>query len=127
MNTNPINLSELVERYISYRQALGERFINNAFILRAFARSMGPQSTIGDVRADQVSAFLAGAGSLTNTWHIKYGVLRDSTTLRKRAVMWTTFRCLTNFPSVDRRWSPTSTLTKSCGAYSTQLAATSAE
>ena len=76
MNTNPVNLSELIERYISYRQALGERFVSNAFILRAFARSIGPQSTIAHVRADQVSAFLAGSGPLTNTWHIKYGVLK---------------------------------------------------
>ena len=76
MNTKPVDLSELVERYISYRQALGERFVSSAFILRAFARSMGPQLTIRDVRADQVSAFLAGAGSQTNTWHTKYVALR---------------------------------------------------
>jgi integrase len=76
MNTNPVNLSELVERYISYRQALGERFVSSAFILRAFARSTGPQLAIGDVKADQVSAFLSGVGSQTNTWHIKYGALK---------------------------------------------------
>ena len=75
MNTNAVTLSELIERYISYRQTLGESFVSNAFILRAFARSVGPQLTVGDVRADQVSAFLAGLGPQTNTWHIKYGAL----------------------------------------------------
>lgn len=76
MKPNPANLSELIERYISYRQALGERFVTSASILRAFARSIGPQAATGDVRADQVSAFLAGAGPLTNTWYIKYGALK---------------------------------------------------
>ncbi len=72
---NPLNLSDLVERYISYRQSLGERFYSNAFILRAFARSLGSQGKVGDVRAEQITAFLNGTGSLTNTWHYKYGAL----------------------------------------------------
>ena len=76
MNTTSVNLSELVERYITYRQALGEGFVSSAFILRAFARSTEPQLAVGDVREDQVSAFLAGAGSQTNTWHSKYGALK---------------------------------------------------
>lgn len=105
MNTPPVNLSELVERYISYRQALGERFVSSAFILRAFARSTGPQLTIGDVRQDQVSAFLAGEGSQTPRQTLgtsSTGRSKGSTTLRKRGGMWTTFRCPSSCPSVDR-------------------------
>ena len=36
-----MNLHELIERYIAYRQTLGERFKTNASILRAFGRAIG--------------------------------------------------------------------------------------
>ena len=40
-----MNLEQLIERYISYRQSLGERFSGSAFILRAFSRFMGSGSS----------------------------------------------------------------------------------
>jgi integrase/recombinase XerD len=70
-----MNLQQLIERYISYRQALGERFQSNAFILRAFGRVIGPLAEIGDVRAEQVSTFLTGTGPITSNWHNKYRAL----------------------------------------------------
>lgn len=70
-----MNLEQLIERYISYRQSLGEHFYSSAFILRAFARSVGSQANVGDVHTDQIATFLAGTGTLTNTWHSKYQVL----------------------------------------------------
>jgi integrase/recombinase XerD len=70
-----VNLQQLIERYIGYRQALGERFHSNAAILRAFGRIIGPLAEVGDVRAEQTSIFLAGTGPITGNWHNKYRAL----------------------------------------------------
>ena len=70
-----MNLQELIERYVSYRQALGERFQTNATILRAFGRAIGPRADVAAVRTEQVSAFLAGAGPITSAWHSKHNAL----------------------------------------------------
>ena len=70
-----MNLEQLIERYIGYRQALGERFHGSAAILRAYARSIGSQADVGDVHAEQITTFLAGTGPLTSYWHNKYRAL----------------------------------------------------
>jgi integrase len=70
-----LNLQQLIERYIGYRQALGEKFDGGAAILRAFGRTMGSQADVSGVRAEQVAAFLAGTGPITNYWHSKYRAL----------------------------------------------------
>jgi integrase/recombinase XerD len=70
-----MNLQQLIERYVSYRQALGERFHSNAAILRAFGRAIGPGVEVGDVRAEQTSVYLTGTGPITSYWHNKYQAL----------------------------------------------------
>jgi integrase/recombinase XerD len=70
-----MNLQLLLERYISYRQALGERFKTNASILRAFGRVIGSRVDIAEVCAEKVSAFLAGAGPVTSAWHSRHNAL----------------------------------------------------
>jgi integrase len=70
-----VNLLPLIEQYIVFRQTLGERFKTNATILRAFGRALGPDSDVRAVCAEQVSAFLAGAGPITSAWHIKHNAL----------------------------------------------------
>ena len=55
----------LIERYIAYRQMLGELFKTNASILRAFGRAIGASATVTKVRQAQVEAFLAGVGPVT--------------------------------------------------------------
>ncbi len=70
-----MNLQELIERYIVYRQTLGERFKTNASILRAFGRAIGASATVSDVRQEQVEAFLAGTGPVTSAWHIRHSAL----------------------------------------------------
>lgn len=70
-----MNLQLLIERYISYRQALGERFKTNASILRTFGRVIGSRVDIAAVRAEQVRAFLAGAGPVTSAWHSRHNAL----------------------------------------------------
>ena len=46
-----MNLQRLIEQYISYQRSLGSSFISDAAVLRAFARSRGPRTSVG------VSAF----------------------------------------------------------------------
>jgi integrase/recombinase XerD len=70
-----MNLKQLIEQYVAFRQSLGERFKTNAAILRAFARVIGEVADIADVRVEQVSAFLVGAGPITRTWRVKYDAL----------------------------------------------------
>ena len=71
-----MNLQQLIERYIAYRQSLGEQFKANGCILRMFGRSVGSHAAVGDVRPEQVSAFLAGHGPITRYWFAKYDALR---------------------------------------------------
>jgi integrase/recombinase XerD len=70
-----MNLQQLIEHYLAFRQALGERCQSTGSMLRAFGRAIGPDADIRDVRAEQVSAFLAGSGPLTYTWHCKHSAL----------------------------------------------------
>ena len=55
-----MRLQSLIERYIAYRQALGESFKTNAIVLRAFGRAIGARADIAAVGARQVRAFLDG-------------------------------------------------------------------
>lgn len=68
-----MKLQQLIERYIAYRQALGERFHTNASILRSFGRAIGGDAAAVPVK--QVQTFLLGAGSVTSAWHIKHNAL----------------------------------------------------
>jgi site-specific recombinase XerD len=71
-----MNLQQLIEQYVVYRQTLGERFLTNAGILRAFSRMTGPLANVTDVRIEQINAFLQGNGPVTSTWHVRYAALR---------------------------------------------------
>ena len=66
---------ELIEQYVGYRKALGERCVTNARVLRAFGRTIGTAADIDEVRVDDVSAFLAGSGPVTSAWHVKHYAL----------------------------------------------------
>ena len=70
-----MNLQPLIERYIAYRQALGESFKTNAVILRAFGRAIGARADIAAVRARQVRAFLDGKGPITRAWYVRHSAL----------------------------------------------------
>jgi site-specific recombinase XerD len=70
-----MKLQPLIEHYVTFRQALGERFKTNAAILRAFGRTLGCQADVASVQVEQVNAFLSGAGPITRTWHEKHNAL----------------------------------------------------
>lgn len=71
-----MNLQQLIEQFLAYRQSLGECRKPNGSRLRAFGRAIGPTADIADVRPEQVRAFLAGAGPVTRNWHCKLSALR---------------------------------------------------
>lgn len=70
-----MKLQALIERYIAYRQTLGESFQTNAIILRAFGRAIGARADSAAVRARQVRAFLDGTGPITSGWHVRHNAL----------------------------------------------------
>ena len=70
-----MNLLHMVDRYISYRQALGDRFTSAAKDLRAFAGFIGPTVNLTAIRPKQVKRFLEGRRPGTRSWHIRYGNL----------------------------------------------------
>ena len=71
-----MNLQSLIEQFIAYRQSLGEQWPSNCHF-RAFGRFIGADVEVADVSPEQVNSFLAGAGPITLTWHIKLGSLRS--------------------------------------------------
>jgi integrase/recombinase XerD len=71
-----MNLHQLIEQYIAFRQTLGERFTTNAIILRAFGRFMGSGMVVSKVRPGPVATFLRGDGPITSAWHIRHTALR---------------------------------------------------
>jgi len=70
-----MNLREIVDDYISFRQGLGERCKVNGYVLRAFCRSVAEDLPLGEVSPESVSTFLAGTGPLTASWHVKHNAL----------------------------------------------------
>lgn len=71
-----MNLQNSCEQYAAFRKTLGERFEVNGSQLKAFCRALGQNIDITNVSAEQVNTFLAGKGSLTANWHVKYNALR---------------------------------------------------
>ena len=70
-----MNLQPLIERYVAYRQALGESFKTNAIVLRAFGRAIGSPAAVAAVGTKQVRAFLDGKGPITSAWFGRHSAL----------------------------------------------------
>jgi site-specific recombinase XerD len=71
-----MNLQQLIEQYIAFRNSLGELQGTNADSLRKFGRSIGADADIADVCEEQVAAFVAGTASATRSWHHRFSVVR---------------------------------------------------
>jgi site-specific recombinase XerD len=69
-----MKLSKVVSDYVNHKQALGMRYEAEAEMLASFCRAQGDVE-IQSVDHASVSAFIAGRGPLTRTWHGKYSVL----------------------------------------------------
>jgi hypothetical protein len=70
-----VKLQHVVDRYVNYRQSLGESFASAAKDLRSFVRFIGPTADLGAVRPKQVKLFLEGRRPATRSWHVRYGNL----------------------------------------------------
>ena len=71
-----MNISDLVTHYVAFRRMLGERCNTPEEILRTFCRVVGPQLEVRRIRLRAVAAFLAGAGPITGSWHIRHTALK---------------------------------------------------
>jgi integrase/recombinase XerD len=71
-----MNLTNLVTHYLAFRRALGMRCARAEYTLRSFCRAIGLQTPITRIRLQAVTAFLAGTGPITRSWHSKYGALK---------------------------------------------------
>ena len=71
-----MKLEILIDQFIAYRQSLGEIWLDKC-TPRAFGRFMGSDVELEDITPENVNAFLAGKGAMTQTWHIKLSGLRS--------------------------------------------------
>ncbi len=71
-----MNLQQLIQQYLSWRETLGWRPLTSGGHLGTFSRFIGEDIDIADVRPEQVAAFLKGTGPVTRSWHHKYSALR---------------------------------------------------
>jgi integrase/recombinase XerD len=70
-----MNLKEMVDDYIGFRQGLGERCKVNGNALHSFCRAAGEDLPLDEISPESVSTFLAGKGPLTASWHVKHNAL----------------------------------------------------
>lgn len=69
-----MKLSSAVSRYVSHKRSLGQRFRNEAYILRSFCKVAGNQQ-IDDIDTETVRSFIGVKGPITETWAKKHRVL----------------------------------------------------
>ena len=71
-----MNIGTLVTHYVAFRRTLGERCKTTDNLLRSFCHAIGPRMCVNQIRVKAVSAFLAGTGPITRSWHSKYFALK---------------------------------------------------
>lgn len=69
-----MTLSELIERYVTFKRSLGLIYRSEAQVLQAFGRAIRERD-VGEVAPTQVRAYLDGRGPITSSWHTKFRVL----------------------------------------------------
>jgi integrase/recombinase XerD len=69
-----MTLSDLIERYVTFKRSLGLIYRSEAQVLQAFCRAVGDRDVI-EVDPSQVRAYLDGEGPITSSWHTKFRVL----------------------------------------------------
>lgn len=71
-----MKLYQLINQYVSYRKALGEKFKTNESYLRAFCRAIGSKTTIKSIKKEKVQQFLYGKSEMVTTgWFVKHSAL----------------------------------------------------
>lgn len=68
---------EIVEEYISYRKALGERFRTQSQTLETFCKFMGNDTYLHQIDVKDISNYLySPTGNVTANWFSKYSILK---------------------------------------------------
>ncbi len=71
-----MKLHQLIQQYVAYRKALGEKFRTNEVCLKAFCRAVGPEIAIGSITADTIHHFLYAKSAIVTTgWFVKHTAL----------------------------------------------------
>lgn len=71
-----MKLHQLIDKYIDYRKALGEKFKTNETYLKAFCKAMGPSIPIKSISRDMTHDFLYGKSAvITSGWFVKHSAL----------------------------------------------------
>ena len=70
-----MKLRAAIERFILSRQSLGTRFVTQSSVLRHFLKCVEGGIGCDEITREQVCAFVAGIGPLTQTRALKYSVL----------------------------------------------------
>jgi site-specific recombinase XerD len=69
-----MKLRAAITQYITYKQALGMKFVSDGRVLKSFYRMQGDRH-LNRIGSKQVADFLTGEGPLTSFWHRKHGAL----------------------------------------------------
>ena len=71
-----MKLHQLIDKYISYRKALGEKFKTNESYLKAFCKAMGALTPVKNIDEKKINGFLyTNAATITSGWFIKHTAL----------------------------------------------------
>lgn len=71
-----MKLNQLIDQYVNYRKALGEKFKTNETYLKAFCKAMGTERHIRSITENMVHPFLYGrSATITTGWFCKHTAL----------------------------------------------------
>ncbi len=71
-----MKLQLLIDKYISYRKALGEKFKTNESYLKAFCKAMGSSVSVKNIGEEKINGFLySNITTITSGWFIKHSAL----------------------------------------------------
>ena len=71
-----MNMRQLIEQYIKYRQTLGEQFETNGSVLRTYGRFVGEKKKASSATTKQIKKFVDGEGPVTNSRRKRYDALK---------------------------------------------------
>jgi integrase/recombinase XerD len=69
-----MNLTQLIDSYVSHKRSLGRRYDAAAKLLQSFLRTVGPVE-VDRIHQEMVQGFLNHSCIVTSTWHTKYYAL----------------------------------------------------
>jgi site-specific recombinase XerD len=71
-----MNMRQLIDKYVAYRQSLGEQFDTNGRVLRTYGRFVGESTKPESVTSEQAKRFVDGNGPITNSRRKRYDALK---------------------------------------------------